>query len=198
MAPYPVPGPLSGPLVLASGSPRRRELLGRLGIPFDVVTADVDETPGAGESPSELVDRLAAAKAVAVSRQRPGAVVIGADTVVAVDGEILGKPADADDARRMLQTLSGRWHDVHTGIALAVDGAVAAGAVVRTAVRFAELTDAEICWYVATGEPLDKAGAYALQGAGGALVAAVAGSPSNVVGLPLAELAACLRQYAVS
>jgi nucleoside triphosphate pyrophosphatase len=171
-------------LVLASGSPRRRELLTRLGLDFIVVTPDVDETPRLDEPAVALVARLAADKAAAVAARHPGAIVIGADTAVVVGGSTLGKPADIDDARRMLRALGGRSHDVHTGVAVAADGAVRTASTVST-VTFAALTADEIEWYVATGEPFDKAGGYALQGAGGAFVAGVEGSVSGVLGLPL-------------
>jgi septum formation protein len=170
-------------LVLASGSPRRRELLGGFGHPFRTVSPDVDETPLPGESPLAHVTRLAFDKARAVL----GDVVVAADTTVDLDGTILGKPVDAVDARRMLSALSGRTHRVHTAIVVRRGDRIAHD-VVSTEVTFVELSEAAIEWYVSTGEPMDKAGAYAIQGAGGAFVSAVQGSVSNVVGLPLAEL----------
>jgi nucleoside triphosphate pyrophosphatase len=182
-----VPG-LPG-LVLASGSPRRRELLAQLGLTFAVVAPDVDETPRPGERPGELVRRLAAAKAAAVD----GDPVLAADTTVEVDGEILGKPLDADDARRMLRRLSGRSHRVHTGVAVRAGERLGLD-VVTTIVTFVPLQPAVIEWYVGTGEPLDKAGAYAIQGHGGAFVEHVRGSVSNVVGLPLTSVARLLQQ----
>jgi septum formation protein len=174
-------------LVLASSSPRRRDLLTLLGVPFSATDADVDETPHDGERPRDLVRRLAADKARAVD----GDPVLAADTVVDVDGEILGKPADADDARRMLARLAGRTHHVHTGVAVRSGGHVDTE-VVSTAVRFVPLTPEAIEWYVATGEPFDKAGGYAIQGAGATLVDRVEGSVSNVIGLPLATVASLL------
>lgn len=170
-------------LVLASGSPRRRELLAVFGRPFTVIAPEIDETPLAGEAPRDHVERLALAKSRAVS----GQVVIAADTTVDVDGEILAKPVDDDDARRMLVLLSGRTHRVHTAVAVR-RGDQVERVTVTTEVTFVELPPETIEWYVATGEPADKAGAYAIQGAGGAMVGAVHGSVSNVVGLPLAEL----------
>jgi septum formation protein len=174
-------------ITLASTSPRRRELIAVLGIPFRVAApAGVDETPRAGESPVELARRLAVEKAQSVD----GDPVVAADTIVEVDGDILGKPVDADDARRMLRRLSGRAHRVHTGVAvrtgerLEVEVEVAVQ-IVTTSVRFVALTPEAIEWYLATGEPFDKAGAYAIQGAGGVFVEGVEGSVSNVVGLPL-------------
>jgi septum formation protein len=175
--------------VLASGSPRRRDLLGGLGLSFEVRTADIDETPGDDESVDALVARLAAHKATAVAQ--PGEVVIAADTVVAIDGMILGKPTDIDDARAMLERLSGRTHQVVTGVAVRfVDDAGTARqsrATVRTEVTFVPIDEADLAWYLATGEPLDKAGSYGLQGLGARFVRAVHGSPTNVIGLPLAE-----------
>jgi septum formation protein len=170
--------------VLASGSPRRRELLARLGRDFTVVVPDVDETPLPGEPAAELVVRLAADKAAAVAAAHPGAIVVGADTAVVVGASTLGKPSDAEDARRMLRSLGGRSHDVHTGVAVAADGALSTASTVST-VTFAALTADEIEWYLATGEPFDKAGGYALQGAGGVFVTGVEGSVSGVLGLPL-------------
>jgi len=176
-------------LVLASGSPRRHELLGQLGVEFTAVAPNIDETRRDHESPADYVRRLAIAKAEAV----PGEVVIGADTCVELGGVILGKPVDGDDARRMLATLSGRSHHVHTGLAVRYDGVTRAD-VCTTLVTFAALSAAQIEAYVATGEPLDKAGGYALQGAAGAFVPFVRGSVSNVVGLPLHTLAALLPE----
>jgi septum formation protein len=188
-------------LVLASGSPRRRELLALLGLPFDVVAPDVDESVHPGERPVDLVRRLAIDKVEAVGAvgaiDGSDAVVLAADTIVEVDGEILGKPADADDARRMLRALSARTHRVHTGLAVRRDGGTACE-VVTTSVTMATMSDAAIEWYLATGEPLDKAGAYAIQGSGGAFVAAIEGSASNVVGLPLATVVELLSRQGVA
>jgi septum formation protein len=193
-------------LVLASGSPRRRELLALLGLPFDVVPADVDESVRPGEAPTDLVRRLALDKVEAVDAVRTidgsdldpiDDVVIAADTIVEVAGEILGKPADADDARRMLRSLSARTHRVHTGVAVRRHGATV-GEVVTTSVTMATMPDAAIEWYLATGEPMDKAGAYAIQGAGGAFVAEIEGSASNVVGLPLATVVELLGRLGVA
>ncbi len=176
--------PLVSRLVLASGSPRRQELLARLGIGFSVVVPDVDETPHPDEAPATMVRRLATDKAAAVAAISDGAVVIGADTTVALDGEIFGKPVDDDDARRMLRRLSGRAHHVHTGVVVRADDREVTE-VVTTAVVIAPLGASTIEWYLATGEPFDKAGAYAIQGHGALFVEGVRGSVSNVVGLPL-------------
>jgi septum formation protein len=175
-------------LVLASGSPRRRELLAGLGLRFAVRPPEVDETPRSGEGPDAFVLRLAREKAGADSggRAPEREIILAADTVVVVDGELLGKPRDAADAARMLLRIAGREHQVLTGVAVreAWDGRAAAG-VERTQVRIAALSEPRIAWYVATGEPLDKAGAYAVQGLGALLVEAVFGNYTNVVGLPL-------------
>jgi septum formation protein len=183
-------------VVLASGSPRRRELLERMGVAFDVVPADIDESVRPGEGPTEYVERLAREKAMAVD-VGDDAVVIAADTTVDVDGRILGKPVDDDDAHAMLRALSGRAHRVHTGIAARSGDAVATD-VVTTIVHIAPITPATMAWYVATGEPMDKAGAYALQGAGAVLVERVQGSVSNVIGLPLLQLDRLLGTFGLS
>lgn len=171
-------------LVLASKSPRRREILANAGIEFELRTADVEEIPRAGEKPVDYVRRLCASKAAAVPAS-DDEVVLGADTIVVVDGKILEKPVDATDAARMLRQLSGRAHEVVTGICLRsacgkemVDHAV-------TRVRFAAMSEEEIAWYVATGEPMDKAGAYGIQGRVSRWVEGVDGCYLNVVGLPL-------------
>lgn len=182
-------------LVLASASPRRRDLLSQLGLRFTVAAADLDETPLAGEAADAYVLRLARAKARAVAGRFPGAWVLAADTTVALGSELLGKPADAAEARQMLSRLSGRAHSVYTGVALA--GRAEADTVVRSGVTFRTLTAGEIDWYVGTGEPLDKAGAYAVQGRGGFLVASVDGSPTNVIGLPLGETLELLARAGV-
>jgi septum formation protein len=181
--------------VLASGSPRRAELLARLGLAPVVRPTDVDETPRPGERADALVARLAAAKAAASAALGDGSdeVVLAADTEVTLDGEVLGKPCDRDDAGRMLRQLAGRTHEVVTGIAV-VRGPVSAVTRVSTDVTFRDLTDAEVAWYLATGEPDDKAGAYGLQGAGAVLVSRVDGSDTNVIGLPLAETVDLLRE----
>ncbi|HZI12318.1 MAG TPA: Maf family protein [Myxococcus sp.] len=182
-------------LVLASASPRRREFLSQLGIHFTVSAADIDETPQPGEEAGAYVLRLAREKARAVAVRHPGAWVLAADTTVALGAELLGKPRDAEEARAMLGRLSGRTHEVHTGVALA--GRHEEALVVRTRVTFRTLGAGEIAWYAGTGEPLDKAGAYAVQGKGGFLVASVEGSPTNVIGLPLGETLALLEKAGV-
>jgi septum formation protein len=179
-------------LVLASASPRRRELLGHLGLPFEVKTSDIDERPRAGEAPRAYVERLAREKAAVVAPAHPGALVLAADTAVVQGAAILGKPRDAAESADMLRRLSGQLHAVLTGIAVA--GYAQGSRVVETAVQFRPLSAAEIAWYVASGEGADKAGAYAVQGIGGLFIRALNGSPSNVVGLPLAETAELLEQ----
>ncbi|HEX2165040.1 MAG TPA: Maf family protein [Thermoanaerobaculia bacterium] len=176
-------------VVLASASPRRRDLLAALGLPFEVRPVDLDETPRPGEEPRAYVVRLAAEKAAADAR--PGELVLAADTVVVLPGpdrrpELLGKPADPSEAETMLARLAGRGHTVHTGVALLEGGGGRrAVAVDESQVEIAPLTPAEIAWYVATGEPLDKAGSYAIQGIGALFVERVSGNYTNVVGLPL-------------
>lgn len=179
-------------LVLASRSPRRTQLLGQLGLAHDVVAADVAETVLPGEAPAEHVERLAREKAQTVARIRPRAWVIGSDTVVVVDDEILGKPADAEEATRMLLRLQGREHVVMTGVAVARATTVAS-AVERVRVRFRAFDEDLARAYVATGEPLDKAGAYGIQGRGAALVEAIEGDYFAVMGLPLARLLGLLE-----
>ena len=172
---------MSTRLVLASASPRRRDLLGASDIPFEVRPAEVDETPVAGESPGALVARLAVSKAEAVSGGED-VVVLGADTL---DDQVLGKPVDPADATAMLRRLAGRTHRVLTGVAVVSPGRPTAVEAIATEVTFRALTDEEIVDYVATGEPIDKAGAYGIQGEGGALVASIDGPYDNVVGLPM-------------
>jgi septum formation protein len=162
-------------------------LLAAAGWLFDVVPADVDERPLPGEHPADYVLRVADAKAEHVARRHSGRVVIAADTVVVVGGEMLGKPEDSDAARRMLRLLAGKAHDVLTGVSVYRDRRIDR-AVEASRVHVAELTDSEIDWYVATGEPYDKAGAYAVQGLASRFVDRIEGSYSNVVGLPVARL----------
>lgn len=178
-------------IVLASRSPRRSELLERLGVQLDIVPADIDESPIDQEDPVTYVERLAREKARAVHRQRGDAVVLAADTTIDVDGRILGQPIDEEDMRRMLRELSGRTHRVHTGVAV-IDAEGERAVVVTSLVTFHPITDVTLEWYIATGEPWGKAGSYAIQGLGGTLVAATRGSMSNVIGLPLRQTAELL------
>jgi len=179
-------------LILASASPRRTELLHAAGYDFDVEPAHVDESELPGEPPRAYVLRVAALKARAVGARHPDDLVLAADTTVVVDGEMLAKPADDDDARRMLARLSGRTHEVLTGVVL-VRAARESSAVVGTGVRFRPLAPEEVDWYVASGEPHDKAGAYGVQGLASRFVEAVEGSYSNVVGLPVEAVKALLE-----
>jgi septum formation protein len=180
-------------VILASRSPRRAELLTAAGISFEVLAADIDETPHVNESPVAYVERLAIEKARAVLALRPEARVLGADTTVTIDGEILGKPVDETDATRMLRLLNGRVHDVHTGVAV-VSRAGVRSAVDTTRVWFSAMTDEDISWYVATGEPVDRAGGYAIQGFASRFIPRIDGSYSNVVGLPVALVSSILMQ----
>jgi septum formation protein len=180
---------VSTTIILASASPRRAALLRAAGIAFEVEVPAVDETVWAGEAGPAYVCRLAAAKAAEVAARRPDRTVLAADTAVVVDGAILGKPTGADDARRMLERHSGRTHHLLTGVSLYVPGREGPRVETRaetTAVRFAPLGAGEIAWYVATGEGLDKAGGYAVQGFASRFVTHLEGSSSNVVGLPVA------------
>ena len=185
-------------IVLASGSPRRRQLLEQIGLTgFRVLPSDVDESLPAGLGPGEAVERLSARKGAAVAAQaRPGALVIAADTVVALDGAILGKPRDEGEAREMLSALSGRTHQVYTGVSLFHPGGRRTEHEV-TAVTFRHLSQEEIAAYVATGEPMDKAGAYGIQGLGALLVERLEGDYFNVMGLPLCRLGEMLAQFGV-
>jgi septum formation protein len=184
---------LALPLVLASASPRRAELLRAAGIPFQVVPADVDERQHAGEDAGAYVQRLASAKAAHVAKAHPGRPVLGADTTVVLDGEVLGKPLDAADAVAMLGRLSGRSHRVLTGVCLIGADGRAETSVASTTVEFRAVSAVEIQEYVASGEPMDKAGAYAIQGGAGGFVARIDGDYDNVVGLPVALIQAMCR-----
>jgi septum formation protein len=180
-------------LVLASASPRRQELLRNAGISFDVQPAHIPEDPLPGEAAKECAERLAREKALAVARQRPDDCVLGADTVVVVDGEVLGKPSDATDAARMLRRLSGREHQVITGVCLVVAGQCSVASE-TTSVTMSEISEKEITDYVASGEPMDKAGAYAIQGVASRWIPRIEGDYSNVVGLPVALVWRMLRE----
>jgi septum formation protein len=182
-------------VVLASASPRRRDLLAQMGVEPVVVPADIDESVLPGEHPVAYVRRLSVAKATAIAAE-PTDLVIAADTTVDLDGRILGKPADAAEARAMLRALSARTHRVHTGVTLRLGGRTATD-VATTMVTFTPITDHALEWYVGTGEPFDKAGAYAIQGQAAVFVASVKGSVSNVVGLPLTTVVALARSLGV-
>lgn len=178
-------------VILASRSPRRVELLSQLGVKFEVLPADIDESPIGNEKAVQYVERLAREKARVVAAKRDG-IVLGADTTVEIDNEIFGQPIDQDDAKRMLRRLSGRTHEVHTAVAVVKNG-VTRSVVVTTRVCFVPVTDELLTWYLQTNEWQGKAGAYAIQGLGGTLVDFVRGSYSNVVGLPLRQTADLLN-----
>jgi len=188
-------------IYLASRSPRRAELLQQMGVLFTVVPADIDETPHAMERSDAYVKRLAIEKAQAgyalvLEKAWFEMPVLAADTTVSIDGEILGKPQDDEDAYRMLSLMSGRWHEVHTGIAVAHAGHVAME-ISSTMVQMDDLSDAVIRAYIATGEPKDKAGAYGIQGIAGSLIKRIEGSYSGVMGLPVYETAKLLKQAGI-
>jgi septum formation protein len=183
-------------VILASASPRRRELLTLVGIAHDVRPADIDESLLPGETPVGHSERLARAKAHTIAEREPHAVVIAADTIVVLDGDILGKPRDRADAAKMLRRLGGRTHEVYTAIAVARDAATVS-AVERVAVTFRGLSEDEIIQYVDTGEPMDKAGAYGIQGFGATIVDRVEGDYLSVMGLGLRRLVALLAEVGV-
>jgi len=180
-------------LILASASPRRAELLRSAGIPFTVDVANIAEDAIPGESPVDHAERLAREKAEVVAKRNPEKIVLGADTIVLVDDQILGKPRDPQDAARMLRMLSGREHQVITGVCLVEDGQSSVASE-TTRVTFSEITEKEIGDYIATGEPMDKAGAYAIQGIASRWIPRIKGDYSNVVGLPVALVHKMLRE----
>ena len=184
-------------IILASQSPRRRELLALIGIAHEVMPADLDESAWPDEIPSAHAERLARAKAEAIAAREPGAVVIGADTIVVLDGDLLGKPDDEVEAAATLRRLSGRTHTVHTAVAVARNGQVVSG-VESAEVTFRPLTDTQIETYIATGEPMDKAGAYGIQGYGAVIVERVHGDYFAVMGLALGRLVGLLEQVGIS
>ena len=184
-------------IVLASASPRRRELLQRLGLSFRIAVPEVDESIRAGEAPADFCSRISREKALSVSSRMAGALVISADTIVVAQGKILGKPAGEEEAREHLRLLNGTIHEVYTGYAI-MHGSRNAGRVVRTLVRFQEMSEEEISWYISTKEPLDKAGSYGLQGIASIFISGIEGSYTNVIGLPLSELYCDLKDFGVS
>src|SRR5215813_7685650 len=191
-------------LILASASPLRRDLLAACSIPFKIIPAMIDEQPLPDEPAAAYVQRLALAKAASVAQHHPETIVLGADTTVTIDGLILGKPQTLDDARRMLHRLCGREHEILTGVAVVAGkmaeraGDGSAQVMVASRVLMRHFTAPTIEWYIATGEPVDKAGAYAVQGFGGALVERLAGSYTNAVGLPLTETLSLLRRFGIA
>jgi len=172
-------------LVLASSSPRRTEILERAGWPHEIIVAGIDETLLPDEDAATYVQRLARSKAETVARRLDHGLVLGADTTVVVGKEILGQPVDAADARRMLALLNAKWHEVLTGVAVVRVGAESRVAYETTRLRFAEMSDAEIDWYIASGEPFGKAGAYAIQGKAALFIEEIAGDYFNIMGLPI-------------
>ncbi len=190
---------LSSPIILASTSPRRRELVALFDRPFQFVSADVDEAPRPNEAPADLVRRLSRRKAEMGARlvAPTRAPVIGADSIVCLDGAMLGKPADADDATRLLRRLRGRAHVVYSGVTV-VEGARVETRLAMTTVWMREFSDAEMAAYVATGDPLDKAGAYAIQHGGFRPVARIEGCQANVMGLPLCHVYLALRALGIA
>ena len=171
-------------LILASGSPRRAEILTSVGWEFTIVAPDVDESEVEGETPDDYVVRLAKVKAEKVAADNRNQIVLGADTTVVIDGQIIGKPLDLSDARRMLKLLSGNWHEVLTGVAVVQDGEMHSG-IQRTRVKFAPMSDEEIAFLAECGDPLDKAGAYAVQAQAALFIEGIEGDYWNVVGLPV-------------
>jgi len=190
--------PASAKIILASGSPRRRQLLAAAGLSFDVIESGVPEEHADGELARDYALRMAREKACAVSLRAAGALVVGADTVVVCDAVILEKPASGDDARRMLRMLSGRSHVVITAFALARDGTTLESEAVESRVTFRNLGDAEIDEYIATDEPFDKAGAYGIQGLGAGFISRLEGSRANVMGLPTEQVVAALARQGTS
>jgi septum formation protein len=187
----------SGRFILASASPRRCELLKLMGLNFDVMPGDIDETFRPEETPREHVLRLSEEKALSVARFHPDAWVLGADTIVVVAGEVLGKPGSPAEAAEMLEKLSGREHEVFTGFSIVrQDRELRIREVVGSSVLFREIAADEIAWYTGTAEPYDKAGAYAAQGMGGCFIREIRGSFTNVVGLPLCEVVDALKRVA--
>lgn len=184
-------------ILLASTSPRRVELLERMGISFDILVPDADESFGLEQRPEDVVRMLASRKAHAAQQFAPSAhqPILAADTIVCIEGEILGKPKTQADAKRMLRQLSGRWHDVFTGVCMLRCDGYEEGIVTRTQVHIVSIASADIDSYVASGEPMDKAGAYAIQGIGGSFVDEIEGSPSNVIGLPMAQTRSLIERF---
>lgn len=189
--------PSGAPLLLASKSPRRAELLSQINVEFEQISLDTDETPKENELPHELVVRLACQKAQAGLLIKPQRTVLGSDTIVVVDGDILGKPKDFNDSKRMLELLSGRTHQVLSAVSLA-DGHRVRSRLSRSDVTFRPVTDLEIERYWVTGEPCDKAGSYAIQGLAATFVTHISGSYSGVMGLPLFETAELLAEFDIS
>lgn len=184
-------------VILSSGSPRRKELLSLLGIPFHIEIPNISEVRRRNESPRRFCSRISREKASVIAERYRDALVIGADTVVVVDDRILGKPLDEDQAREFLTLLKDRTHDVFTGYTIIL-GDRARSRVIRTSVRFKAMTEEEISWYIASGEPMDKAGAYAVQGIASMFISGIRGSYTNVIGLPVSELYDDLKTFGLT
>jgi septum formation protein len=183
-------------MLLSSGSPRRKELLSLLGIPFGVVAPNIPEVKQLNETPETFCLRVSREKAILVAQKFPDALVIGADTIVVIDGTILGKPRGPSEAYDFLMLLQDKMHSVLTGYTIAL-GNHSLSKVVKTKVRFRAMTAKEISWYVSTGEPMDKAGAYAVQGIGSLFIEKIHGCYTNVIGLPLSHLYKDLKKFGV-
>jgi septum formation protein len=184
-------------ILLASGSPRRKELLSWLGVDFEVLVPEIDEKVMGDEAPEEYCSRLSRDKARIIQKDRPQALIIAADTVVVINNTILGKPTEPEEARRHLRQLQGAMHEVYTSYTVAHEDR-STTRVIRTRVYFRDMTEDEIVWYVSTGEPMDKAGSYALQGIGAIFVDRIEGSYTNVIGLPLSHLYHDLKEYGIT
>ena len=183
-------------IILASASPRRKELLSQLGLDFTIAIPHVDEKTRQGEHPEDFCRRISMEKAAIIRQDYPDALIIAADTIVVIDGKILGKPHEEKDARDYLTLLEGRTHEVYTGYTIMYKGENKTK-VIRTRVHFRAMSEKEILWYIATGEPLDKAGAYAVQGIGSIFVDRLEGSYTNVIGLPLSDLYCDLKGFGI-
>ena len=186
---------LQRPLILASASPRRAELLKFAGLDFTIIPSHIREMAEGAESPQDHVLRLSREKALPVSDRHPDACILGADTIVVIEGELLGKPVDGPTAKQMLKKLSGRVHEVYTGFTVTTKTAqILVSQAVRSLVAFRQIPDDEIAWYISTAEPYDKAGGYAVQGSGAFFIKEIHGSYTNVMGLPLCEVVDVLRE----
>ncbi len=185
-------------IILASASPRRKELLKYLGIEFDIIIPDIHEHARDGENPEDFCARISREKALSVKKGFQDSLIIAADTIVVIDGEILGKPKNRDEACSYLRLLCGRQHTVFTAFTILFpDGSNGITRIERSTVHFADMSEDDIIWYVSTGEPMDKAGAYGLQGIGAAFVDKIEGSFTNVIGLPLSEVYKCIKPYII-
>ena len=184
-------------IILASGSPRRKELFSWLGLDFETKVPEVDESIRSGEEPGDYCSRISGDKAQSIHRSNRQALIVAADTIVVVHGKILGKPADASDALSQLRLLQGAMHEVYTGYTITHETR-SITRVIRTRVYFRPMSDGEITWYISTGEPMDKAGSYGLQGIGALFIESIEGSYTNVIGLPMSDLYNDLKGFGVA